>query len=120
MILCRVDSDAIEPGVKGAVAAKTGQRAVGFDKRFLGDILHFIGIVHIAADQAHDLLLVLDHQQIEGAFIAGLNSLDKLFVCHRRSQTSYSSLIRRPQPQGISPRGNGPPEACGVPCEALL
>ena len=80
MVLGGVHGDPIEPGVKGTVATETGQRAPGFDKGFLGDVLDLVVVTHIAADQREDTLLVLEHQHLEGALIAALGFLDQLFV----------------------------------------
>ncbi len=80
MVLCRVDGDAIEPGVESTIATEVPERAIGFDESLLSDVLGFLGIVDETHDQTENLVLILEHQQIEGTLVAALYALDQLLI----------------------------------------
>src|SRR5205814_342837 len=73
-VLGGVDSYAIQPGVEGAVAAKLRQGSVSLDEGFLGDILCFRRVTHIAHDQLDEFVLVLEHQRIECPLVPALHA----------------------------------------------
>ncbi|MOA03908.1 hypothetical protein D3C78_1234390 [compost metagenome] len=94
MILRRVHRNAVQPGVESAVTAEIAQRPVGLDEGFLRHILGFLGIVHEAHDQPENLVLVLEHQQIERALVTTLDPLDQLLI---RFLGLHSCSSERPQ-----------------------
>src|SRR5262249_51167019 len=83
MILGRVDRDAIEPGVEGAVATERGSGPVSLEKRLLRNVHRFGGVSDVSHDQLENLVLVLDHQQIERRSVALLHASNQREV--RRS-----------------------------------
>ncbi|MNM80051.1 hypothetical protein D3C81_920010 [compost metagenome] len=80
IVLCRVDGNAVQPGIKSTVAAKIPKRPVSLDESFLRHILGFMGVVYKTHDQPENLVLILQHQQIERSPVAALNALDKLLI----------------------------------------
>src|SRR5690606_1031550 len=52
VILRRIDGDAVQPGVKGAVTPEISKRTIGLDERFLSNILSFMSVMHEPYDQA--------------------------------------------------------------------
>src|SRR5690606_5614092 len=78
--LRRVDGDALQPRIERTITAKVSKRPVGFYKRLLSDILCLVSVVHESHDQTKDLVLILQHQQIEGTLVATLHSLDQLLI----------------------------------------
>ena len=67
VVLRRVDRNAVEPRVKRAVAAKVGQRPVRLDEGLLGHVLDLGRVADQPRQQAEDLALVLDDQQVKRA-----------------------------------------------------
>lgn len=49
-------------------------------ERFLSNILSLVSVVHESHDQTKDLVLILQHQQIEGTLVTVLHSLDQLLI----------------------------------------
>ena len=82
IVLGRIHGYTIQPGVKLAIATKTGQRPPCLDKGLLSDILHLILIAHITADQGKNSMLVLTHQQIKSALITFTGAFDQFFIGH--------------------------------------
>ncbi len=80
VVLRRVDGDAVQPRVKRTVAAEIAKCTVGLDKGFLRNILGLVGIVNEPHDQPENLVLILQHQQIERSPVAALHALDKLLI----------------------------------------
>jgi hypothetical protein len=80
MVLGGIHGNTIKPGVKGTVTPETGQGTPGFEKGFLGHVLHFIRVTHITADQGENTLLIFAYQHFKGTLIAGFGFLDQLFV----------------------------------------
>ena len=80
MVLGGVHGDPIQPGVELAVAAEIADRAVGTDERLLGDVLAFGVVVHEAADDGADPVLVLEYQQIESGLVTTLYTFDQFQV----------------------------------------
>jgi len=62
IVLCRVDRNAIEPGIKGALTPETRQRAIGFDECFLDDVVDLVVRAHVTTDESVDLVLVAAKQ----------------------------------------------------------
>src|SRR5690606_31627355 len=85
IVLCSIDSDSIQPGIKSAVPSEIRQGTIGLDERFLCHILRFMRIVHEASDQGEDLMLIFEYQQIESSLISLLHPCDQMLVrlfCH--------------------------------------
>ena len=80
MVLRRIDRDAIQPGVEGTLATEPRQRPIGLQKCLLGDVHDLAGVADITGDEARNLLLIFNHQQIEGAPIASLHPGYQLLV----------------------------------------
>src|SRR6185437_8009175 len=78
VVLGRVDPDAVEPSIKGTVAAECGERAVGLDERFLRHVLDLRRVADEPREQPRQLALVLLHQQLERALVAALRPLNQL------------------------------------------
>ncbi|ASL25824.1 hypothetical protein ACG10_05495 [Azotobacter chroococcum] len=62
MIFRSIDSNPVQPRIKGAVTAKVAKRTIGFYKSLLGNILSLMGIMHKTHDQTENLVLVFQHQ----------------------------------------------------------
>src|SRR5205823_2326995 len=73
-VLGGVDRYAIQPGVESAVAAKLRQGSISLDEGFLGDILCFRRVTHVAHDQLDEFVLVLEHQRIECPLVPALHA----------------------------------------------
>ncbi len=101
-VLGGVDRDPIQPCIERAVAAKRGQRPIRLEKRLLGDILGFGGIVHEAAHQLQHPMLVFQHQQVERRLVARLNAPDQFLVGVIRRGWSGRSSSARSCPAGGS------------------
>jgi hypothetical protein len=54
--------------------------AEGADEGVLGDVLALAPVLHVAADQGDDPVLVLAHQQVECRRIATLHAADQFEV----------------------------------------
>ncbi|MNJ63098.1 hypothetical protein D3C77_589720 [compost metagenome] len=80
VVLRRVDGDAVQPGIKRTVTAEIAKRTIGLDKGFLCYILGLVGVVNEPHDQPENLVLILQHQQIESSPVTALNALDKLLI----------------------------------------
>ncbi|MCY1184480.1 hypothetical protein D9M73_251770 [compost metagenome] len=80
VVLRRIDGDTVQPRIKRTVAAKISERAVSLDEGFLCYVLGFLGVVHESHDQPEDLVLVLQHQQIESPLVAPLHPFDQLLI----------------------------------------
>ncbi len=92
MVLRRVDGDAIKPGVESTVPAEVPERPISLDKSFLSDVLGFLGVVYETDDETEDLVLILEHEKIEGAFITTLHTLDELLILFLRRQDWFAIL----------------------------
>ena len=80
VVLRRIDGDAVDPGVKGAVAAELGQGPIGLQKRFLGNVEYLVRIMDVAGDELGQPMLVLQYQQIESLLVPLLYPCDKLLI----------------------------------------
>src|SRR5690606_26676325 len=95
-VLGGVDRNPVEPGVEGAVPPELGQCPVCLDERLLCHVLRVARVPEIARNQLHYLVLVLAHQQVEGALVALLYPLDQAKVTGIQAhQTSQVSRTRR-------------------------
>jgi hypothetical protein len=103
MVFCRIRGDAIQPRVKGAIAAKPRQSAIGLDKRLLRHVLHLVRVADVAGHEAHDLLLVLQHQEVKSTSIALFCASHKLLVGDRCGQASHSSMMYGARAAGPTP-----------------
>lgn len=83
MVLCRIDGNAVQPGIESTFTPKIRQRPVGLDERLLSHIQGFAVIINIAPDQTDDLVLVLFYQQIKSALVTCLYSLYQFLVSSR-------------------------------------
>src|SRR5690606_41952891 len=63
IVLCSIDSDSIQPGIKSAVPSEIRQGTIGRDERFLCHIMRFMRVVHEASDQAEELMPTFEYQQ---------------------------------------------------------
>ncbi len=70
-----VECDAIEPGIKRAMAAKGLELQQGLDERVLDNILSFLTLAHDVHDAGIESVLIETHQLTEGGGIA----LESLF-----------------------------------------
>ncbi|MNH06335.1 hypothetical protein D3C79_656970 [compost metagenome] len=80
VVLRRVDGDAVQPRIERTVSAEVAKRTVGLDEGFLCYILGLVGVVNEPHDQPENLVLILQHQQIERSPVATLHALDKLLI----------------------------------------
>ncbi len=80
VVLGSVDGDPVQPGIKGALAAKLPQSAISLDERLLCHVQHFTLIAHIAGNQFDDLVLILAHQHVESLFVPLLYTFDELLI----------------------------------------
>ena len=81
VILGGIDADAVQPGIERTVAPESRQCPVGLDKGFLRHVLDFGRIPNKPRQQAHQLALVLRHQQPKSMLVA----------CCARSTSSWST-----------------------------
>src|SRR5690625_4115249 len=68
--------------------------APGAHKRFLRHVLALAAVGHIARNQAHDLVLVFAHQQVESPRITLLYALDKRAIDFFFAHPGLSPLTR--------------------------
>src|SRR5690625_138626 len=68
--------------------------APGAHKRFLRHVLALAAVGHIARNQAHDLVLVFAHQQVESPRITLLYALDKRTIDFFFAHPGLSPLTR--------------------------
>ena len=80
-VLCGIDANPVQPGIKGAVVAKARQRTIGPNETVLNNILHLGRITHHARNQTRELALVLGNQQAESLLVTRLHALDQYPVC---------------------------------------
>ena len=89
MVFRCVNRNSVQPGIKSTVAAELRQCPVRLDKGFLGHVECLGLIADIPHDQFDDLVLILEHQYVEGPLVTILDTLDK-------------PLIVRPSGHGIA------------------
>src|SRR5690606_9682154 len=80
VVLGGVDSDPVQPGVEGALAAEGRQGPIGLDEGLLRHVLYLCRIADEAREEASQLALVLRHQQLECVLVPSLGAFDQLLV----------------------------------------
>jgi hypothetical protein len=80
MVLGGVHGDPVQPGIKLRVSTETSNRTIGAHESVLGHVLALAPVVHVAADQRQDPVLVLAHQQVECGAVPALYALDQLEI----------------------------------------
>src|SRR3954464_13540191 len=93
IVFGRINSNAVQPRIKGAVATECGERAVSLDERFLRHILDLGRVADEARQQASKLALVLLYKQLESSLVATLSPRDQFAVYialrHRVTRAPY-------------------------------
>src|SRR6266404_6604686 len=72
IVLGRINSNPVQPRIKGAVATECGECSIGLDERFLRHIFDLGLIANEARQKPAQLALVLLDKQLESALVATL------------------------------------------------
>ena len=94
IVLGRIHRNPVQPGIKSTVAAESRQRPVRLEESLLGNVQSLIRVPHITHHQIDDLVLVLEHQQIESTLVALLDTADQLDI------GGFSRHTATPEPRG--------------------
>ena len=92
MVLRCIGRNAIQPGVKRTVAAKIGERSIGFDKSLLSYIFNLSRVIQVTRNKLRYPPLILQDQKIERARVSFFCALYELVVTIAECQSTASHL----------------------------
>ena len=77
MVVASIDGDPVEPGGERRPWPESPDRKIGFEKNFLGQVLHVLPSPKKAPDDGEDPTVMQLEQGLEGSMVALLRPLDE-------------------------------------------